>query len=57
MFYNIIKNLIGYTGTSINNLDSTIIYASVVLVLLVVTVGVDNIFKIFRFILPKGKDI
>lgn len=54
--FNILDNLIGYNGSQFNNYDSYIVYASIVCVLLVVTVGVDNIFKIFRSILPKGKE-
>lgn len=55
--FDIIKNLIGYNGTQFSNYDSYIVYASICLVILVVAIGVDNIFKIFRAILPKGKDL
>lgn len=55
MIFKLIDDLVGYSG-SINNFDQYIVYGSVALVLLLVTIGVDNIFKIFRAILPKGKE-
>lgn len=53
--FNILKNIIGYSGSQINNVDQYYVYASIVVVALIAVVGVDNILKFFRHMMPKNK--
>ena len=55
MMFNILKNIIGYSGSGINNVDQYYVYASIVVVALIAVVGVDNILKFFRHMMPKNK--
>lgn len=53
--FQILRDILGYSGSSMNNFDSYIVYGSITLILLVAVVGVDNILKFFRSIMPKNK--
>lgn len=55
--FDIIAEVIGYTGTSFSNIDSYIVYASIVLVLLVATIGIDFIFHIIMSFFPTRKEL
>lgn len=51
--YNLIKNIINYTGSMTGNTyDQYIIYVSAALVVILTVIFVDLIFKIFRSFLP-----
>lgn len=45
--FNLIKNIIGYSGEHINNLDSYVLYASIAVIVILTVVGVDLIHKLF----------
>lgn len=51
----ILEDIIGYNGSTINNVDSYLLYGSIVLAVVVCAVIVDNIMKFFRSLLPKNK--
>lgn len=51
--YEFIANLINYTGTQYNNADSYILNGCIVSLLIVFTLSVDFIYKIFLRFLPK----
>lgn len=53
--FNAIKDIIGYNVGSINNIDSYVVYASLALVLLVVTLSLDNTLKFLRGCLERRK--
>ena len=53
--FQIIKDILGYSGSTVNNYDQYVIYGSITLILLIAVVGVDNILKFFRSMLPKNK--
>lgn len=45
--FNLIKGIIGYSGTNLNNIDSYILYASIAVIVILTVVGVDLIHKLF----------
>lgn len=45
--YDLIKQIIGYSGTSIDKADSYILYASIAVIVILTVVGVDLIHKLF----------
>lgn len=45
--FNLIKSIIGYSGSNISNIDSYILYASITVVVLLTVVGIDLIHKLF----------
>lgn len=51
--YSVIKGIIDYTGSSINNIDSYILYTCEVLIVLGVVVTIDLLYKLFLRFLPK----
>lgn len=53
--FNALMDIIGYSGSTINNIDSYVVYASLALVLLVAIVSLDNIYKFLRGCLERRK--
>lgn len=51
--FNLLKDLIGYTGTYNSNMDSYFVYGCIVLILLGVTVTIDLVYKLLLRFLPK----
>lgn len=45
--YNLIKQIIGYTGSGVDKVDSYILYASIAVIVILTVVGVDLIHKLF----------
>lgn len=45
--FSLIKQIIGYTGSHYDNIDSYILYASVAVIVILTVVGVDLIHKLF----------
>lgn len=45
--FDLIKNVINYTGEHISNVDQYILYASIAVIVLLTVVGVDLIYKLF----------
>lgn len=45
--YNLIKEIIGYTGTGIDKVDSYVLYASIAVIVVLTIVGVDLIHRLF----------
>lgn len=45
--YDLIKGIIGYSGTYIDKIDQYILYASIAVIVLLTVIGVDLIYKLF----------
>lgn len=45
--YDLIKNIIGYSGANIDKIDSYVLYASIAVIVILTVVGVDLIHKLF----------
>lgn len=53
--FDLIKNIINYTGSyQSSSVDSYVLYACVVIIILLTCVFVDLIFKVFRAFIPRG---
>lgn len=51
--FDIIADIIGYSGSGYNNYDSVIIYICGVIVILAVTLTIDMLYKLFLRFIPK----
>lgn len=51
--FDLVKSLIGYNGSSFNNIDSYVVYTCMILIVLGVTVTIDMIYKLFLRFLPR----
>lgn len=45
--YDLIKNIINYSGTYIDKVDQYILYASIAVIVLLTVISVDLIYKLF----------
>lgn len=45
--FDLIKGIIDYSGSNINNIDSYVLYASIAVIVILTVVGVDLIHKLF----------
>ena len=45
--FNLIKQIIVYSGGNINNIDNYVLYASIAVIVILTVVGVDLIHKLF----------
>lgn len=50
--FDLIKDIIGYSGTTYNNLDSYLLYTCITLLLLGSVVTIDLLYKLFLRFLP-----
>lgn len=47
VMFDLIKSIIGYSGSNISNIDSYVLYASITVIVLLTVIGVDLIHKLF----------
>lgn len=52
--FDIIRNIIGYSGSSSYNIDSYVLSVVCALIVVLVVIFIDLIFKVFRAFIPRS---